>query len=324
MKTDVKTKLFKMDEIFNIYKGKRLIKSDMIEGKLNYIGAISTNNGVRQKIDAEEQFAGNCITVNYNGSVGYAFYQDQPFWASDDVNVLFLKDRPLTEHLALYLITVIKYNRFKFSYGRKWTLEKMSETMIALPVNKSNTPDYSYMESYISALKSKHIHSNIKPQNIAISISNWKDFKMADLFVFVKGKRFTKADMTPGKINFIGAISDNNGVRELIETEKYNQPNCITVNYNGSVGEAFYQNKPFWASDDVNILYAKNWIMNKFNALFIITIIKANRYRFSYGRKWDLDKMKETFIKLPAKPNGEPDFLSMENYIKSLTYSDKI
>ena len=123
----------------------------------------------------------------------------------------------------------------------------------------------------------------------------------------------------------MGAISDNNGIREKIETDYYWNPNCITVNYNGSVGEAFYQDKPFWASDDVNVLYAKEWWkMNKYNALFIVTVIKANKYRFSYGRKWTLEKMKESLIKLPSKTDGTPDFEFMEKYISSLPYSDKI
>ena len=121
---------------------------------------------------------------------------------------------------------------------------------------------------------------------------------MDALFRFEKGKRLTKEAMIPGNTNFLGAISENNGVREKITADYIWQPNCITVNYNGSVGEAFYQSEPFWASDDVNILYAKNfWEMNKYIAMFLITVIKANKYRFGYGRKWTIEKMKETIIK---------------------------
>ncbi len=64
--------------------------------------------------------------------------------------------------------------------------------------------------------------------------------------------------------------------------------------------------------------------MNKYIAMFLITVIKANRYRFGYGRKWTLEKMKETNIKLPSQTDGMPDFIYMENYIKSLPYSDRI
>lgn len=50
-----------------------------------------------------------------------------------------------------------------------------------------------------------------------------------DLFDFMKGKRLTKADMVPGNVNFLGAISENNGVREKIETDYCWNPNCITT-----------------------------------------------------------------------------------------------
>ena len=64
--------------------------------------------------------------------------------------------------------------------------------------------------------------------------------------------------------------------------------------------------------------------MNRYNALFIVTVIKANKYRFSYGRKWTMEKMKETVIKLPRKKDSTPDFGFMENFMKSLPYGDRI
>lgn len=64
--------------------------------------------------------------------------------------------------------------------------------------------------------------------------------------------------------------------------------------------------------------------MNKYNALFIITVIKANKYRFGYGRKWTLEKMKNSTIKLPRRNDGKPNFNYMEQYIKALPYGDRI
>lgn len=58
--------------------------------------------------------------------------------------------------------------------------------------------------------------------------------------------------------------------------------------------------------------------------MFLITIIKANRYRFGYGRKWTLEKMQNTTIKLPVKSDKQPDWQRMENYIKSLPYGNFI
>jgi len=156
------------------------------------------------------------------------------------------------------------------------------------------------------------------------STSEWGEFTLEDLFVFHKGKRLRKEDMSPGATNYIGAISLNNGVRQQIDIEPIYKPNCITINYNGSVGEAYYQIAPFWATDDVNVLYAKDWTLNRYIALFITTVVKANRYKFSYGRKWTLAKMKKSTIKLPTTAQGSPDWDYMERYIKSLPYADRI
>ena len=51
--------------------------------------------------------------------------------------------------------------------------------------------------------------------------------------------------------------------------------------------------------------------MDKYNAMFLITVIKANKYRFGYGRKWTIEKMKETVIALPGQEDGSPDFLCL-------------
>ena len=63
--------------------------------------------------------------------------------------------------------------------------------------------------------------------------------------------------MNTGETPFIGAIDAHNGQRQRVSAEANHEANTITVNYNGSVAEAFYQPIPFWASDDVNVLYPK-------------------------------------------------------------------
>ena len=45
------------------------------------------------------------------------------------------------------------------------------------------------------------------------------------------------------------------------------------------------------------------------------------KYRFNYGRKWGIDRMKKSLIKLPVDSDGKPDWQFMEDYIKSLPYS---
>ena len=154
-----------------------------------------------------------------------------------------------------------------------------------------------------------------------INISQWKSFAIEKLFTVVKGTRLTKANMRDGEIRFIGASAINNGVTAQISNkEKLHPANTITITYNGSVGEAFYQDKEFWASDDVNVLYPK-FEMNQYIALFIIPLLKAAGRKYAFVDKWKKETMEKDTIMLPVDEKGKPDFPYMETYMKGIAQS---
>ena len=66
----------------------------------------------------------------------------------------------------------------------------------------------------------------------------------------------------------------------------------LTVTYNGSIGQTFYQEEEFWATDDVNVLYPK-FAINKYTALFIAPLIKAVGKNYEYTDKWQIEDMKK-------------------------------
>lgn len=316
----MRTNNFKLSDIFDIFKGKRLIKEDMVQGPTNFVGAISDNNGVRQKIGQKPLFQPNCITVNYNGSVGEAFYQVEPFWPSDDVNVLYLKNHKLTENIAMYLVTLIKFNKYRFSYGRKWTLDKMNETTIPLPIGEDGSVDWEYMENYIGRLKNKHITSHVTSHYEQLNIEAFKEFMIGDIFEKRRIKKYSSVPELTGKIPFVSSSSTNNGVVAYVDAIPISG-NCITVSTNGDCFDCFYQKKDVAVSTDVDVLYNAN--LNQYNAMFVCVILKLEKNKWSYGRKPKNNKVYETVIKLPEK-NGEPDWNFMEQYIKSFKYSDRI
>ena len=124
--------------------------------------------------------------------------------------------------------------------------------------------------------------------------------------------------MIEGKIRFIGASAINNGITAYISNTKYlHQQNTITLSYNGSIGEAFYQDKIFWASDDVNVLYPK-FNMNKKIAFFIIPLLKMAGKRYAFIDKWKKDDMEKSKIPLPVDKSGNPDYEYMENYMSNM------
>lgn len=158
---------FPIGDLFNVVKGTRLTKADMVEGPIRFIGASAVNNGITAYISNDEQIhPGNTITITYNGSVGEAFYQEEPFWASDDVNVLYPKF-DLCENIALFIIPLLKEAGKRYAFIDKWKKEDMIKDTIKLPVDKNNQPDYSYMDSFISRLK-KDINTSLVALKSAI------------------------------------------------------------------------------------------------------------------------------------------------------------
>jgi type I restriction enzyme M protein len=88
-------------------------------------------------------------------------------------------------------------------------------------------------------------------------VDRWQTFCYDELFDIKKGTRLTKQDQTPGSTPYIGSSRLNNGVTAHIGQAPAHPAGCITVSYNGSIAEAFYQPRPFFATDDVNVFYPK-------------------------------------------------------------------
>lgn len=159
---------------------------------------------------------------------------------------------------------------------------------------------------------------------IIIDTNSWKHFRLGGkegLFLITKGSRLTKAEQRDGRINYVGASAFNNGITNHIgNDDQICQPGTISVCYNGSIGEAFYQDEPYWATDDVNVLTPK-FHLTPYIAIFIATVIKNESVRFAFNNKWTKELMERSEIALPATVDGSPDFDFMERYIRSLPYS---
>ena len=347
--------------LFDIRKGSRLTSDDQEEGNNNYIGAIDSNNGIAKHIGQNPIHEGNTISLSYNGSVGEAFYQPEPYWATDDVNALYSKYEGFNSFIGLFLVAVIRQEKYRFSYGRKWTLEKMKVSEIFLPIqhhadgtpfvdpafkysDAGYVPDWEFMENYIKSLHHTPLTTKNKASQVpALNVTGWKEFVFTDIFKLRGGFYNKKPEHSiDGNIPFLASTETNNGVTENYSIEDIKQwdkvgnedntldkklfeGNCIAVTVNGSVCNAFYQSQRFTCSHDITALYLKNHDLNPYIALFLCTMIMMDKYRWSYGRKpHDVKKFGKSIIKLPVDSNNDPDWIFMENYIKSLPYGDRL
>ena len=143
-------KAFRIGELFEIRKGRRLTKAAQIEGDTAFIGATMFNNGVTAFIGNNEHvFPGHCLSVCYNGAVGVTFFQKDDFWASDDVNALYSKTAVSDLCLMFMAPLIEQVGKQNFAYVDKWTQELMAVSEIYLPVTSDGQPDWAWMEQYM-------------------------------------------------------------------------------------------------------------------------------------------------------------------------------
>lgn len=321
---------FRISDLFPILQNGKANQGMLSDGtECFYVGAKKNDNGVMLHCAYDEDLIqkGNCIIFicNGQGSVGYANYMDVDFIGTTDIVAGYNEN--LNQYNGLFIATVLCQERPKYSFGRKWKTH-LKDTVIKLPQTLDGNPDWNYMERYIKSLNHKPVATANRRGygSHTLGVETWKDFCLGDYFEIKKGKRLTSDEQTEGSTPYIGAIDSNNGMANYIGQDAIHAGNTISLSYNGSVGEAFYQPKPFWATDDVNVLYFReeNGVpFNKYIALFVCAVLRQEKYRYSYGRKWVLESMKSTVIKLPEK-SGKPNWSYMEDYMKSLPYGDRI
>lgn len=156
-----------------------------------------------------------------------------------------------------------------------------------------------------------------------LNIKNWKEYLFGEIFDVEKGFYNNRPEQDEEeKIPFVSASEYNNGITDYVNKNntKIFERNAITVVNDGSIANAFYQDKNFTCSHSVNILRIKKNFgveLSENIAMFLNTVIYKEKERFSYGRKWRFARMLKTPIKLPNK-NGKPNWQFMEDYIKKI------
>lgn len=160
-----------------------------------------------------------------------------------------------------------------------------------------------------------------------LNIENWREFKIKDIFRLVPTKGIDSTELLEGNdINYIGAKHEDNGFMMRCQLDGFeswvSKGNCIVFVQLGA-GSAGYVN---YIPDDFIGMAGKtlcgyiDGIMNPQIGLFLETILCKERPKYSFGRSWTGDRLRETIIKLPVDSKGNPDWQFMEDYTTSLNH----
>ena len=320
-------KEFNIGELFEVSLSSGDLKIDDCDvGDIPLISSGRTDNGIVGYIengDAKAQlFSQNKITVDMFCN---AFYQYQDFYSVSHgrVNILTPKFK-MNPFIALFIVTLINKESFKYSYGRAVYSSEISRMVIKLPVDVKGNPNWQFMEDYMKSLNHKPITTKNRGgyKSSTLGTTDWEEYKLNDLFDIKAGIYHYSDEYEEGYTPYISASNVNNGIAQRINLKAEFKGNCIIT---GKVGcTAFYQSEDFCATSDVNVFVPKNFTLNKYIGLFLISIInKSENYKWSYGRQCRVGDSQQIIIKLPTK-NNKPNWEYMENYIKSLPYGDRI
>lgn len=318
-------KLVSLDSLFHVKYGSNLELNALTEDEegINFVSRTSKNNGISAKvrrIDGLQPIEAGVLTVAGGGSVLETFLQAEPFYSGRDLYYL-TPAVEMTVSQKLFYAKCISSNRYKYSYGRQ--ANKTLKTLLIPSID--SLPEWVTRTRVELPDETKRPLDSNPPQ--LLQVSRWKSFSYSDVFSIERGESIYLKNTVSGNVPYVSASSTNNGVTAYVAT-KNQDGNAITLAYDGSVGEAFYQPISFLASEKIAILRIHHqWgkLLNQYIAMFLIALIRKEKYRYNYGLKWSVNsRMLSSSIKLPVKSNGSPDFDFMENYIKSLPYSSQI
>lgn len=338
-----------IDELFFLEYGhslelNRLAQSSATDA-VNFVGRAARNNGVTAKVSPLPDLApapAGTITVALNGQggAGVAFLQPFPYYCGFHVMILTPKSE-MTESEKLWWVMCITANRFRFGFGRQ-----ANRTLKNLVL-----PEPTDMPEWVGSADLSQFEGCSEPQEQnqtpKLDTTTWRSFRYDEVFEIRKGYYNKKPPQTSDNsgVPFIGATDSRNGITAHIALEnlakfsrdgsanpdepmerKLFSGGCITVSNNGSVGEAFYQPVTFTCSHDVNPLYLKekDVVLTAALGLFLATVIRADKYRWGFGRKWRPIRMPNSLISLPVTQEGKPDWTYMERYITTLPYSSQV
>lgn len=96
-----------------------------------------------------------------------------------------------------------------------------------------------------------------------------------------------KLEQVEEGINFVSRTAKNNGVSAIVRKLPHIKPieaGMLTVAGGGSVLETFLQSKPFYSGRDLYYLIPKVKLSDT-EKLYYCACIRANKYRYSYGRQ---------------------------------------
>lgn len=208
-------------------------------------------------------------------------------------------------------------------------MKTIKDDVFRLPVDASGSPDWAYMDDYMSEVmrESEASLENLRQADDSkheVDTSGWKRFHLYDdgLFDIDMGTKLDRVKMTQvdADVNFVGRANTSNGITARVDRiaglEPYAAGN-LTLSLGGEyLGSCFVQPDRFYTSQNVVVLKPKQ-DMSFAVKQFIATMIfrESRSYYKAFIDELNRHIKRDFSFYLPVDAEGNPDWAYMDDYM---------
>lgn len=347
---NVKWGEFKVEDLFEVLTYKKRFDANKVELVENcghpYVVRTSSGNGQKGFIDENEEYLNEGNTISFGQDTATMYYQEVPYFTGDKIKVLKSKLSKFGKANAQFFLATMRNSFQNFTWGSSsFNVSIIANQKIQLPLKENalafSNPcdnieniDFDFMESFIRELEEERIRelnaylfaTDLKDYTLTpeeenalevIKTVQWGEFEFKQIFNNIKqGRRLKKEDQKEGTIPFVMSGTTNTGVVGYISNPVASFPsNSVTVDI---FGNTFYRNYDFGAGDDTGVYWNDEKTYTEQQMLFFTSsMAKSLLGKFDYGNKLRSSQSFDIKMNLPTK-NGEPDYATMETFIKAV------
>lgn len=322
-------------DIFSVSRGNKLDRGKMTDGNIAFIGRTANANGIsarvsyvrnHEKYGTVEPYDAGCLTLALGGSIGSCFYQNEPFYTSQNVAVLSPMHEK-SEYALLFVASVISttvQNSGYEAFVEELNKHIMTDFNIMLPVTSSGGPDWTYMEQYMQAVMDKQAHvieslTRISKEKHPVPMKSWGGFRVGKLFRIEHSKVYhtRQLEEMESGLAYVTRGQFNNGLKCYVQDSDKLVHNPAGVISFGAEGSAFfYQPDEYISGRDMYYLDTRG--LSEMTCLFLVSCLSVIAGKYSYTNGMFPNKIANDIIKLPVTPSGEPDWSYMDDYMRQV------
>jgi type I restriction-modification system DNA methylase subunit len=143
-------------DYFKVKLGGKDELEDLEEGPFPVVSTSEFMNGVTSWKKPKIFYEYPTITVATDGSTCSSFVQEYPYYAFYKVAILTPKNK-LPVAALYYIAYLLKRQKWRYVYARKFGKERILNTTLIMPVDKNGTPDFKKMAAIIEQTRAYEI-----------------------------------------------------------------------------------------------------------------------------------------------------------------------